>query len=865
MQPLLAPHEELFIYETLEKYMKLANILLGCSMLIGTQGALLAKTCPVDLSYQEIYDDFWETETEVIQHQFAWQEATGMKEIELQEDFKIPLKPIFAGTEADPRSKVYGYNDDGSLDLEGGAKKSYNPDFTKFRLRYHGALDVKYPFGDAENPIYNQPLGTLFPNIVQSLFQFNIPYFVERGFDIQGSDTFKKFSDQYMWTSSAGQTLPFIAMRVIWDDKDSDKKIPAYIDLHASINNNPGEYFVLDTYKDCPSKHKNGYGYPTRIPVTTNFCQYKKCLNTSPIAFYDKKCNVVTVHVPTTDCDSYFLTKRYIDIGNPIINKDFTEHLAGFDGSFKLFSRDKCGKLSPSSFANMDLFAQVSDVVTIRSRVLSNGELSFFEAENLIRDVIFDDSSVYYTGVVASPINGGSKAYDLYAVPFPDLNAYQYPLDPIDIPGEKGHNGHHCAHGDNPVTKVKERYSSVSATTLWDNDIWNFDALRLPLAVLKGEVSYPENASTTAIPTPVGAADSLIFVNAHEFTHQAQFASGVIQFLPAEGMAVGVELDPHASAEAFAPFRAGAFTNRLIRTLRGEFTPMRSEPFGLTTYGLGLWWKYLQDQFDHNNQVMRRTMDVLSSETLGPLLEQKNIPDQGATFPVNQVGANAALNQALGELFGKNIKDVWNDYCISVTLLRNNTSIPPQWRNYFPYWVYNTDYSGYDKILDATNILGLGQFANWWEQLQNNTVIPASFNLPAYTGQTFIRTLPVLFEVSARSLSTYAFNVTKPSQGGPASIKVTVPTGEWRVTLVQFTSDGTKDGSFIADGPHTVSASGTNTITFDMAAHSPAFTESGNIRLICVNTNFNGTGTQLSEYFTAEAPNSSIKIEAPLP
>lgn len=37
-------------------------------------------------------------------------------------------------------------------------------------------------------------------------------------------------------------------------------------------------------------------------------------------------------------------------------------------------------------------------------------------------------------------------------------------------------------------------------------------------------------------------------------------------------------------------------------------------------------------------------------------------------------------------------KDVWNDFSISITLMSNNTSIPSQWRNYYPYWIYNADY-----------------------------------------------------------------------------------------------------------------------------------------------------------------------------
>ncbi len=855
------------------------KILLSCSMLIGAENTLLAKDCPVDLSYQPIYDNLWLKEADAIQHQFVWQQLlfdSAVSQLQVVKDFTIPLKPVFAGTEADPRSMVYGYHKDGSLDLDGGFKKSYNSNFKKFPLRYHGALEAKYPSGDFLDPVVTQPMTTLFPNTVENIYQHNIPYFAERGFEIQGSDTFKKFSNQFIWTFPAGQgdpvfglLKPYVALRLVWDDEDSSSKhkskIPAYVDLHASTNPYAEEYFVLDTYKSSTSKQKNGYGYPTRIPITTDFCRYQKCIDVRPMAFYDAYWHVLTIHVPTTDTDKYFLTSRVVDVGNPDLYVAYTEHLAGFDGSFKVFGRNKSGNLVASSLKKAELFAQVSDFVTIRSRVAQNANVEFFDNALPIRDIIpdFDDSTLFYMGVVANAMNGGSKAFDCYAMPIPDINAHASGIDPVIIPSQEYH-GRRCAHGDNPITKLKEHYSMVSSISLWDNPLWNFDGLKLPLDVLKGVVSYPENVATTAVPTNVTAAEDFINVNAHEFTHQAQFASGVIDFLPAEGMAVGIELDTHASGPVFAPLRVRAFTQRLIRTMRGEFTAMTPDSFGLSTYGMGIWWKYLQDQFDYNNQVMRRTMDVLSNKTLGPLLEQNNIPDSYAAVPLNDVGGSAAIDLALGDLFGKNIKDVWNDYSISITLLRNNTSIPPQWRNYFPYWIYNTEYSGFNKILEVTTVYGVEQTANFWQQMDNNDIIPPDYNTP-YTGETFIRTLPEHFETDALALRTYAFNVTRPEDGGPESISVTVPAGEWRVTLLQFTSDGTPVGSFIVDGPHALSADGTDSIVFDVAGHSPEFSDTGNIRLVCVNVTFDGTGKQLDEYFTEEVPNASIVIDAPLP
>lgn len=662
-----------------------------------------------------------------------------------------------------------------------------------------------------------------------------------------------------------------MAMRLIFDDSSSDSSssshsdhgtTPSYVDLHASSNFNNRSYFNLDVYESNKKKFKKGYGYPTRIPVTSNFCDYEKNLNRSPIAFYDKDKRVLTVHVPSTDKAKYFLTERVVNVGNPNMDVNYVEHLAGFDGSFKTFRQDSFGNLVSCKLEDTEVFAQVSDTVKIRSRVVNllnnNPSPVFLESETPIRDFVLDPSLASYTGVVANLMNGGSKAYDTYAIPVPFINAYEASIDPIDIPDQE-QMGHDYASGDNPVTKVHESLSGTSTITLYDTADWALIGVNLPIDVLRGVISYPENVSTTAVAAPATSTEQLISVHAHEFTHQAHNASGAIQFLPTEGMSVGIELDYHVSANTFAPFRSGAFTQRMIRTLRGEFSPMRPDAFGLSTYGMGVWWKYLQDQFDFNNQAMRRAADILASETLGPLLKENQVPDQYATFPVNSAGGNAALDQALKELFNKNLKDVWNDYCIALTMIRNNTSIPAQWRHYFPYWIYNTEYSGYPQIVNAMAPLGNTQFANFWEVMDENGTIPANYSTP-YTGQTFIRTLPSHFDVQANPLRAYAFNVTRPSDNGPSSINVSVPYGEWKVTLVQFTSDGTQQGSFIADGPHTVTSN--DSIVFDMANHSPAFSQTGNIRLICVNTTFDSTGTELSDYFTPEAPNARIVIDA---
>ena len=289
---------------------------------------------------------------------------------------------------------------------------------------------------------------------------------------------------------------------------------------------------------------------------------------------------------------------------------------------------------------------------------------------------------------------------------------------------------------------------------------------------------------------------------------------------------------------------------------------MSPDPLVGLTYGLAVFYKYMQDQFDFNNQVIRRTVEILTAETLGPLLKENNVPDTVSVSAVNVDGGSAALNRALEELFNLNIQDVWADFSISLALMRNNKAIPSQWRHYWPYWIFNRQYAGYPIIFnDLVNNqdVPMGQFADWWEKFETNQFIPGNYGLPAaYVGQTFVRTLPALFEAQATDLKNFIFNVTYGTQ----NINVTIIAGEWRISLLQFMSDGSDTGSFVIDGPYEIGVGGAVSFT-DLLNPNRApgpFVAGSNIRLVLTHVSFSGTGLVLSDYFTTALLTGSIRV-----
>lgn len=807
----------------------------------------------VSLEYQQIFDDNYSDVTQTIIHQFVWQDDGRINSVapyivpEIEKEFVIPVNRTLFGTQPDSQSKVYGYNDDQTLDLTGGRAKSYNPGFTEFHLKYNAVNEAI--FYDPSGPLTKR-IETLTPEVVKRNFDKIVSYFGSRGFYLQGPDTFPKFSNQYIWTHSASQNQFFgnpayIALRLIWEDsKKCKKSVPAFVDLHASANQDG--YFVLDSYQADESQRQNGHGYPLRIPITTDFCgRFQTEYNLNPIAYFDKKANVLTIHVPDNGQQHLFV-KQVVNTGNPDLDINYEEYLTGFNASFVALRRNSKNEFVPTKLRCANLFAQVSQTIDVKSNVISFGEPQIYESSIQIRrQVSARNPTIYYTGVVAPLMNGGSPSFDASVIPMTFRNSYIAVLDPEQLPAEGGY-----AEGDLPTTKLIEEYGSVNAITLFDID---FDSisLNLPIPMLRGAY-YPEtNSSVVPVPVKPTNEEALLFVAAHEFTHQTQI---IYTALPAEGQASGIQLDFRISDESFQVTLSRDYSRAMLRATRGVFGPMTNQTQA-NTYGMAIFWKYLQDQFDFNNQAMRRTQDILLSETLGPLVKSNNFPNLAIIDFPNSNGGSSALDQAFKELFSKNLKDVWTDFSVSVTFLRNNKSIPAQYRHYWPYWIYDSKYAGYSEIFQASLNANRQQFANWWELLDTNGVVPANWGSVggAFVGQTFIRTLPAVVDASIPDLRSLAFNVPHTTN----SITVTVTAGEWRIILCQFTSDGTDTGLWAQEGPFEILGSGT--VTFVLSALT-GFTATGNTRLVCVNVNMTGNGTALADYFSDEQNTGTINI-----
>lgn len=861
------------------------------------------------------------------------------KILEIQKEFKYPIRTndshsssssrhengSFSSNSivpADPRTKIYGYNRSKdanitSLDLKGGKAKTYHPDFKHFRIRYQSVNDAELDQINNKPAISEQEHKEYLGRIIS--------FMSERGMTLPNTDAPSNYTNQYVWTLSYGAVGAFsgegfIAMRLIWENdnignnKTSNQrnrkpcKVPTYVDLIATAS---PVYFNMTTYEPNPLAQQNGWAYPLRIPITRDFCgkfQQKYSENLEPIAYYDEECHVLTIHVPDLYTEEngfvkYTYFKETANVGNPDFDYYQEDALVAFDGSFKLLKRKfnspgandfsysrspiadrEQSQLTESNPDETYILAQVSEYVLMKSAYFDGYEETLFSYSNPIRDYVLDANAMSYTGVVAPLLNGGTGSMDISMMnPDPgSLNGYTWGMDPYvfnqDAGGGEVENDENLPHleGDNPRTLIREHFAGPTNVTFYLTGFGSFGVLDSDIA--DGKKFCAETISE--IPRQRLATPTEIFsvVALHEMVHAVHNSNGMTWLMPTEGIALSMETDSHYSKGIFTAYRARNYAQRIVRMTRGNRTGISNDGQGVSTYGIGLFWKYMADHFDHNYQVQRRTADILSNETAGPLFDAADFSSPYVAPAINNTGSAAALDKSLKELFNRNYADVWFDFSVAITLFRNNKSIPKQYRSIWPYFIFSTQYTGFQDFIDTMNIFGLStSFVDWWEKQETNQLIPSDWST-SYTGQTIIRTLPETFTDSCKNNMTFSFNV----EHNVNEILVNIDQGDWKIIVVQYTeesnehssssssssrsksksSDRILDGTWIQDGPYKISE-GSSMVLKIANKKKPAYTVSGNIRLICVNmSEFLGDGTSLDHYFQPEPNTGTIRLDA---
>lgn len=726
------------------------------------------------------------------------------------EDFSIPNSLIVPGTEIYPDAPIYGYITTGStqeLVLGGGPDLSYNPDFTGVDYRFHSIDPDQLELCTFDN--------------VRSWQEHTISYYRERGFPLPGSDVYPQWEGQFIFSDNLGDfPFPFVSIKFNYEDGP----VPTALDL--VVPTGPATFAALALYQPDPSLRKNGFYYPIRIPITTDISEYQTKFNTEPIAYYDNLHRRISIHV--SDCYAPTqLSQLVLEIPccNCEVDVNYKDSLAAFDGTFNLMRRNGANQLVSSDFANLEYLIQASSVVSATTIYEDAGGPFPFTYE-----FNFSQPGGVFTGLAIPLMNGAGPQADIF-VTNGNTNAFVSTDDPLIIPALVDNNTQLFQAGDNPVTTLVENLAYSPRTTIRDTSNWNILITELPALVMEGLTTPEENGD---IPAPIFASDPATILNVvtgHEYLHVAQYLQGTSPFMPTEANALGIEQDPKLNSNRFVGFRPAQWAHDYMPTVvRGDWPLTLSElaaPADTllfpSTYGSSIFWRYMATQFDYNYQVMRRMSDILSNATINPLLAENGVPfalaayGYGGQVGINPAGPLLALAQALNELHGRNVQDVFADYAVSLAMLRNNSSIPAPYRHQYPYWLSSPSYPFNEDLS-----LPFPEYATWWQDYQDNIVLPEGYAFPQYDGQTFIPTLDQdIDQYPMQDMTMLIFEVPQ----GTNFVDIHV-TGQWRLAMVQFTSDDTPVGDFQMLGQFVNNGGQT---LFDVSE----LTGTGPIRLVC--------------------------------
>ena len=742
---------------------------------------------------------------------------------------------------AERLSGVFGYEPDGTLSEPLNAGKLYNDHVTETKWVVHGV-----------DPSQRLDLD---PEVVLDITGPISDHFSSRGFQLAPPDTFESNERQFNFRSNITQTgfvgTPVWLINISFHFGESNPNVPSAVDLVGlSQTEFPGTpfgqagYKGVAPYENDPEKRDSRFNYPIRIPLTTDceeFNHWQRQRKAS--AFLNLTTNQVTITARNMNYVPFFDDRWPLALP-PVEFTTLEYRMKGFNGKFQFVKRDRANQLVSSNVNQAEYFIQVSETVEVGCTEL------YAARDPPLLDLSYTinrTTAGFYSGAVISRINGGSPDYDIYvyqALPFG--GGASDPIDPqITLSCHCG-SGKSFETGDNSNTILLERLSKPSNLKLLDSTDW------FPLDRLLSEdffLNPPLPEDIDNFPPAVESSLELILANimTHEYMHSTQHASGIIVSIDSEGQAVGMEFDPRINHGDYFTGRTFDQARFISLTVRGLWPLLESESdnnnltgvwFG--TYGGGLWWYWLMRKYDPEHQVMRRTNDIMATKWQ-VFQEQIEKLDQNWLF---YGGANRlSAQQALLELHGLDFSEIYPDFAISLSLLRNNQSIPEQWRSEFPFWMAQPDYSY------AIDVAGLTpEVAFWWHEFDNNInpypasqrvsspVIAPGGRFPTFLIQLDGSTLGIPYIMAVEDLSSNIFVVD------PTTIEiVTVENelGRITVTMHQFTPTEGPDfgGTFTSQGPFELADGETQ--TFNVRN----FTDVGLIRLVVSNvaiTDFGG-------------------------
>jgi hypothetical protein len=478
------------------------------------------------------------------------------------------------------------------------------------------------------------------------------------------------------------------------------------------------------------------YVQPQEILVTQKISDYLASKDTSGsrLAYYDKLNKRIHINSPGTKTQTYTGSAPTFDAS---WNEIFS--FGNFNGSFQILKRNSDGTLSPCS-PNV----QECSLVQISEKMSFNWTLNG-STNNCLFNLVTND---VFSGLYITKFGMGRDSFPMYVV-----NSITNAFSDADVTeqsagvGGRGRGGISRNIGDNPYTTLRERFSY--GASVFSSDLLSTINFSVNLnGVTKNQLynSIPEIFSalnvlnSQVVTTP---ADSFLQVMSHELYHgtvdsqvsewagnnvntegNALAQNLITQYfmngIDSSGNDIGEIANIHIAWEAY-------FIYYLLFLMRGVY-PRSNTTYSTKTnniknytsttgmYGEAMFMIYMMFQEDTLYQILRRTNDILAVSN--DYLYNNGLVN-GGVKALSVEAIHEAEKQAFSELMLAKSKSLeyeqfFANFCVSMLVLRNNSSIPEKYRTSFPYWVYNrsADY--------RTTFLSLLRPCSMWSDLDQS-------------------------------------------------------------------------------------------------------------------------------------------------
>jgi hypothetical protein len=714
--------------------------------------------------------------------------------MEYKKNLSFPISERIAG--------VFGYNSDGSISLTNG--KLYNDQ----------VVNINYQI----NSVPLKSVQVFSPIDIEGYLPIMSQWYSERGFQIPSPDTFPSNQSQFNFMDINGSYS--INMNFIYG---SNAFIPIFVDIIALIP----FAGASPVYEPDEQKRNKLFAYPYRISITQD-CQIFKSKdeNNEPIVYYEE----ITQQLKISFKNQNFLSfDRFFANANGTMTR-VQQYMIDFSGRFQLMKRSRSNELIASSFNNADVIAQISDSVNLISRRSINQSIN-----NTFSTIFKYRTNGFYTGMILPLINGGSGSLDIYNIVNGSTNGFVTSITPlITLERRIGENIYPI--GDNANTILVEKNSSICSTWIFKekgglSDVYlTEEFLNNPL--IPEQVSYfppalgLEGIRNTSIILP------------HEFFHFIQRSVTISNLIDSEAQAVGIESEPSLNLGTFSVGRTFLFADFLRNFYIGRWPLMSTNNIStFRSYGEGIWWRWISKIYDPNYQILRRSIDIMNIN-YGNITIDYNIPFADTYGG----GIRLACKQAVKELYNLELSEIFANFCISVSLLRNNSSIDCTYRSVFPFWLQQPLYPY--ALETAGNIQSV---AYWWNDLDKNNINSIIPTWPRTNGAFNLEDLSCrIFVVNPNIISTLKFtNVDTQNPNAPKYGNIYVAVHQYKA------NDNT--GLFKIQGP--IKLEGNQSHTFNISD----FSNGGLIRFVAINssiTDFGGT-EGINNLFRSLIPNKT--------